>query len=63
MSVGRSIGLGEMRRNLEIRAEANNVFNQMSVTRIGTTVNSSSYGLATAAGGMRTVTLSARLRF
>lgn len=62
-SVGRNIGLGETRRNLEIRAEANNVFNQMSVTRIGTTVNSSSYGLATAAGAMRSVTLSMRLRF
>lgn len=63
MSLGRSISLGEMRRNLEIRAQADNVFNHLSVTRIGTTVNSSSYGLATAAAAMRSLTLSARLRF
>jgi len=63
MSLSRNISLGESRRNLELRAEANNVFNNVSISRLGTTVNSSSYGLATAAGNMRTVTLNLRLRF
>jgi len=62
-SLGRTISLGETRRSLDIRAEANNVFNHVSISRIGTTVNSSNYGLATAAGNMRTVSLSLRMRF
>ena len=62
-SLGRSISLGDSRRVLEFRAEAHNALNSVSITRIGATVNSSSYGLAAGAGGMRAVTLNLRLRF
>ncbi|MBM3744952.1 MAG: TonB-dependent receptor [Acidobacteria bacterium] len=62
-SLGRTISLGEARRSLDIRAEADNVLNHVSISRIGTTVNSSNYGLATAAGNMRTISLSLRMRF
>ncbi|MBI4876701.1 MAG: TonB-dependent receptor [Acidobacteria bacterium] len=61
-SLGRGISLGE-RRRLDIRVESGNLLNQVSFTRVGTTVNSSSYGLATAAGNMRSVNVNLRLRF
>ena len=61
-SFGRGFGLGE-RRNLEFRFDANNVLNQVNITGIGTTVNSSTYGLPLAAGAMRSVSITARFRF
>jgi hypothetical protein len=61
-AVGRSISLGE-RRNLEIRAESQNVLNHVNITGLGTVVNAANYGLATSAQGMRTITLNARFRF
>ena len=60
---GRSFALGDERRRIEIRLEANNVLNQVNFTRVGTTVNASNYGLATAAASMRTMTAQVRLRF
>ncbi len=61
-SFGRGFRLGE-RRRVDLRVESNNFLNRVSFTRIGTTVNASNYGLATAAAGMRTVILNLRLRF
>jgi outer membrane receptor protein involved in Fe transport len=61
-SIGRSLNLGE-RRRLEFRLEANNLTNHVNITNFGTVVNSSNYGLATAAGAMRTLQINVRLRF
>ncbi|HVX65995.1 MAG TPA: TonB-dependent receptor [Bryobacteraceae bacterium] len=61
-ALGRIIELGE-RRNLEIRAESQNLLNHVNITGLGTVVNASNYGLATSAQGMRTITLSTRFRF
>ncbi len=63
MSLGRSFSLPGERRNVEFRAEAQNVFNNVNYTGLSTTVNSSEYGRATSAGSMRSVSLSMRLRF
>ena len=62
-SVGRSFRLDDNRRSLEIRASSENVMNNVNIRRLGTTVSSSNFGLATAAGDMRTMTLSLRVRF
>ncbi len=62
-AVGRSFRLDESRHSLELRMEANNALNTLNVTRIGTTVNASNYGLALGAGQMRSVQATMRLRF
>jgi hypothetical protein len=61
-SFGRAFTLGE-RRVLDFRVEASNLMNTVNITRFGTTVNSSNYGVATGAGSMRTVTANLRVRF
>jgi hypothetical protein len=62
-AVSRSFRLDERRHSLELRMESSNVLNIMNVTRIGSTVNASNYGLALGAGQMRTMQASLRLRF
>ena len=62
-SFGRTIRLKESRRSLDIRMEANNILNSVNITRIGTTVNASNYGLALGASSMRSMTANLRLRF
>ena len=62
--LGRSITLKkETRYRLELRIEANNVLNHVNITNWGTVVNAADYGLASNAGAMRTVFLTARFRF
>ncbi len=65
MSIGlsRSFRIGDDRRRLEFRVDSANFVNTVNITSIGTIVNANNYGLATAAGGMRTVSLSLRFRF
>jgi hypothetical protein len=63
MSFSRSFKLGEGRKRLEFRAEANNLFNQVNFTSYNTVVNSTNYGLVTAAGNMRTLDAVVRFRF
>jgi hypothetical protein len=63
LSAGRTIRFGETRRSLDLRVEANNLLNSVNISRIGTTINSSSYGLALEAGSMRSMNLSLRFRF
>lgn len=63
MSFGRSFRLDDSRRSLEVRAQAQNVFNQVNYRSLGTTINASNYGLATAAADMRSLSLSLRIRF
>ena len=62
-SFGRTITFGDGRKNVDIRAESSNLMNNVNITRIGTTVNNSSFGLPLAASGMRSVTLNLRYRF
>jgi hypothetical protein len=61
-SVSRSFSLGE-RRALEFRVDADNVVNHVNITRLGTIVNASNYGLATAAAAMRNLNMHVRFRF
>jgi hypothetical protein len=61
---GRTIQFGDSaRRSLDIRLSANNVLNHANITSWGTVVNSNNYGLPAAAGAMRTLSLSMRVRF
>ncbi len=62
-TLNRSFRLGESRRQLQFRLSANNMLNHVVITRFGTTVNSSNYGLATGVAGMRTVTAQFRFNF
>ncbi len=62
-SLNRAFRFGETRRQLQLRLTANNVLNHVQITGFGTTVNSSTYGLATAASGTRTVSLLLRFNF
>ena len=50
-------------RMLEIRAQATNVFNTPQFTSIDTIVDSPSYGRVIAAGAMRAIQVTARVRF
>ena len=59
---GRTIRFNE-RRSMDLRLEANNAFNTVNITGIGTTINSSVYGLALTAGSMRSLNLVMRFRF
>jgi carboxypeptidase family protein len=61
-SLGRSIALSE-RRRIEFRLEANNLTNHVNYTNVYTVVNASNFGLASAAGPMRTLLINVRLRF
>ena len=63
-SFGRGFRIGDdNRRRLDIRADMSNLLNQVNITGLGVVVNSLNYGLATNAGAMRSVTLTARFRF
>ena len=46
-----------------LRINANNAFNHVTITNIGTTVNSSTYGLPTGASATRTVNMTLRFNF
>ena len=56
-------GFGEPRRSLQLRLSANNALNHVVITGVGTTVNSATYGLPTAASRTRVVTLLLRFSF
>jgi hypothetical protein len=61
-SLFRSFRIDDKRR-IEFRIDTTNPINHVNVTSISTTVNSIQYGLPVAAGGMRTMTATVRLRF
>jgi len=63
LAFGRSFQLDEMRRRLEFRIEAKNVFNIVSFTNINTVVNASNYGLPISAAQMRILDAIMRFRF
>ena len=62
-SLNRNFRFGESRRTLTFTVNATNVLNHVTITSIGTTVNSSNYGLPTAASGTRAITLNSRFSF
>jgi hypothetical protein len=63
-SFGRAFQLGgESRRSLDLRLDSTNTLNHVNYTSIATVINAANYGLATAAGGMRRMTVSVRFRF
>src|SRR6266699_1861272 len=52
-SFGRSFRIADSRRQVTIRVNANNALNHITITNIGTTVNSSTWGLPTGASQTR----------
>ena len=62
MSLNKTITIKEF-RSLDLRITANNVFNYVNFTSLGTTVNSTTFGEVTGVGNMRRVTVQARFRF
>ena len=62
MSLNKTITIKEY-RSLDLRISANNVFNFVNYSGIGTTVNSINFGEVTSVGTMRRVTFTARFRF
>lgn len=62
LSFGRSFQIAD-RKSFEVRAESQNVTNNVNYTNVGTVVNAITYGLPTNAGQMRTIGLSLRMRF
>ena len=62
-TLNRAFRIGESRRQLQFRLSANNMLNHVMITRFGTTVNSSNFGLATGVAGMRTVQAQFRFNF
>ena len=62
MVLSKTIQVAESKA-LELRLQANNVFNTTQFTAINTTVNSLTYGEVTSVANMRRVTMIARFRF
>jgi trimeric autotransporter adhesin len=62
-SLNRAFRFGESRRQLQFRLSATNALNHVYITSFGTTVNSATYGLPTAAAATRTVQLLLRFSF
>jgi hypothetical protein len=62
-ALNRAFRFGDSRRQLQLRLSSTNAFNHVSITSFGTTVNSATYGLPTAASATRTVQLLMRFSF
>jgi len=62
MSLNKTVTIKEY-RSLDLRISANNVFNFVNYSGLGTTVNSINFGEVTSAGTMRRITFTARFRF
>ena len=62
MALSKTIQIHES-RSLELRIQANNVFNIVQFTGLNTTVNSLAFGEVTSAATMRRITFVARFRF
>jgi hypothetical protein len=62
MALSKTIQLRES-RSLELRLQANNVFNIVQFTGLNTTVNSLAFGEVTSAANMRRITMVARFHF
>jgi len=62
MALSKTIQIRESRA-LELRIQANNIFNIVQFTGLNTTVNSLAFGEVTSAANMRRITMVARFRF
>jgi outer membrane receptor protein involved in Fe transport len=62
MSLNKTIQIKDFRA-LDLRIAANNIFNMVNFSSLGTTVNSTTFGEVTSVGNMRRVTVQARFRF
>jgi len=62
-ALNRAFRFGDTRRQLQLRLSATNALNHAAITSFGTTVNSATYGLPTAATATRTVQLLMRFSF
>jgi len=62
MALSKTIQIRES-RSLDLRIQANNVFNVVQFTGLNTTVNSLAFGEVTSAATMRRITFVARFRF
>ena len=62
LSLQRTVALTE-RLRLQLRVDSVNFTNHVNITAFGTVVNSLTYGVPTAAGGMRNLTFTARFNF
>jgi hypothetical protein len=64
-AVGRyfTIGGEGSRKRIELRFETTNTLNHVNITNLSTIVGSTTYGVATAAGPMRTADINIRFRF
>lgn len=63
-SLNRAWRFGEVgRQTLQLRLSANNALNHVQITTFGTTVNSNTFGVPTAASATRNVTLTLRYNF
>ena len=62
-ALNRAFRFGDTRRQLQLRLSATNALNHVAITSFGTTVNSATYGLPTAATATRTVQLLLRFNF
>jgi hypothetical protein len=63
LSLSRSFRLGDDRRRVEFRIDSSNFTNHVNITNFGTVINANNYGIATAAGAMRSITSTVRFRF
>jgi hypothetical protein len=61
LQLARQIQIAE-RKSVEFNVSATNLLNHVNISNFGTVVNSLNYGLATAAGGMRTISATVRFR-
>jgi len=61
LQLARTVRLTE-RKNIEFNVSATNLLNHVNISGFGTVVNSLNYGLATGAGGMRTIQATIRFR-
>ena len=62
-ALNRAFRFADSRRTLQFRLSATNALNHVYITGFGTTVNSTTYGLPTAAAATRTVQLLVRFSF
>jgi hypothetical protein len=62
MALSKTIQIHES-RSLDLRIQANNVFNLVQFSGLNTTVNSLAFGEVTSAATMRRITFVARFRF
>jgi len=61
-ALNRAFRFGDTRRTLQFRLSTSNALNHVAITSFGTTVNSSTFGLATAASATRSVVTAAEVQ-